>query len=45
MLDGCGHCEHVGRASKDVDRSAVAVLDEPLPGRRADDGVDESSAD
>ncbi|MGC5039912.1 hypothetical protein ACPXCS_33405 [Streptomyces sp. DT190] len=39
LLDGCGQREDIGWAGKDADRSVGAVLDEPLPGRREDDGV------
>ncbi|GAA2271794.1 hypothetical protein GCM10010415_43180 [Streptomyces atrovirens] len=45
MLDGCGQREDIGWAGKDADRSVGMVLDEPLPGRREDDGVEELSAD
>ncbi|MFJ8048213.1 hypothetical protein [Streptomyces luteogriseus] len=39
LLDGCGQREDIGWAGKDEDWPVGAVLDEPLPGRREDDGV------
>ncbi|EPJ35051.1 hypothetical protein STAFG_7893 [Streptomyces afghaniensis 772] len=39
LLDGCGQREDIGWAGKDADRPFGVVLDEPLPGRREDDGV------
>lgn len=45
LLDGCGQREDIGWAGKDADRSVGTVLDEPLPGWREDDGVEELPAD
>jgi hypothetical protein len=45
LLDGCGQRKDFGGAGKDADRLVGKVLDEPLPGRHEDDGVEEVSAD